>query len=124
VVNGERRSILRARETPKGFLVDLEGVRDRRTAAALRGAELLLDRDELDVPSEGEFYVGDLLGLEAFDEAGEKLGTVVDLLETPVHEVLVVEDKSGDSRYVPFTRAHVPELSLEVGRLVVAPPQS
>lgn len=122
VVNGERRRILKARETPKGFLVDLGGVGDRGEAALLRGTDLLLDRDELDPPEEGEFYVGDLVGLDACDGSGEKVGKVTDLFETPAHEVLVVCDGEGEAHYVPFTFEHVPEVDVRGGRVVVSLP--
>ena len=122
VVAGQRRRISRVRETPKGFLVDLEGVGDRSGAAALRGEELVLDRRELDVPEEGEFYVQDLVGLRAVSEAGEVFGTVAETFETPAHEVLVVRTE-GAVLYVPFTLEHVPEVDLGTRRLVVRPPE-
>ena len=122
VVDGERRRILKARETPKGFLVELEGVHDRGVASELRGTELLLDRSELDEPEEGEFYVGDLVGLEAYDASGAKIGIVADLYATPAHDVLVVGDEGGEEHYVPFTHEHVPEVDPESGRLVVILP--
>jgi 16S rRNA processing protein RimM len=119
-VGGERRQILVARETPKGFLVDLEGVTSREGAARLRGLELLLDREELDAPEEGEFYVGDLLGLDAYDAEGKNIGSVVDVLETPAHEVLVLrDDESTAEHYVPFTLEHVPTVDPQEGRVVV-----
>lgn len=121
VVEGERRRILAARETPKGFLIDLEGIEDRDLAGSLRGSELLLGREELDAPEEGEFYVGDLVGLEAYDEAGARVGSVADILETPAHEVLVVQGYDEEI-YVPFTFEHVPKVDLEGGRIVVRPP--
>jgi 16S rRNA processing protein RimM len=124
VIKGERRRILVARETPKGFLVDLEGVGDRDLAASLRGAELLLDREELDVPEEEEFYVGDLVGLSAYDGAGTYIGKVVDLFETPAHEVLVVRDGPAVEHYVPFTFEHVPTVDLEGDRIVMNLPEA
>jgi 16S rRNA processing protein RimM len=123
VVEGERRRILAARETPKGFLIDLEGIEDRDLAGSLRGSELLLGREELDAPEEGEFYVGDLVGLKAYDEAGARVGSVSDILETPAHEVLVVQDYDEEI-YVPFTFEHVPKVDLEGGRIVVSPPET
>ena len=122
VVAGQRRRISRVRETPKGFLVDLEGVGDRSGAAALRGEELVLDRRELDVPEEGEFYVQDLVGLRAVSEAGEVFGTVAETFETLAHEVLVVRTERA-VLYVPFTLEHVPEVDLGTRRLVVRPPE-
>jgi 16S rRNA processing protein RimM len=122
VVAGRRRRISRVRETPKGFLVDLEGVVDRRGASALKGEELVLERRELDTPQEGEFYVGDLMGLVAMNETGEILGTVDETFETLAHEILVVR-KEGDVLYVPFTLEHVPEVDLDARRVVVRPPE-
>jgi 16S rRNA processing protein RimM len=123
VVAGTRRRISAARETPKGFLIDLEGVDVRSDVDALRGEELILGRDELDAPEEGEYYVADLVGLTAVDDAGEVLGAVDDTFETAAHEVLVVR-REDEELYVPFTLEHVPELNLESGRVVIRPPES
>jgi 16S rRNA processing protein RimM len=124
LVAGRRRRISQVRQTPKGFLVDLDGVGHRSEAADLRGEGLVLDRSELDSPEEDEVYVDELVGLEAVDESGTVLGTVEETFETPAHEVLVVREE-GDApvRYVPFTREHVPGLDLAARRLVVRPPE-
>ena len=121
VIDGERRRILASRQTPKGFLIDLEGVGDRDLAASLRGSELVLDREELDTPDEEEFYVGDLVGLAVYDEAGMRIGSVADVLETPAHEILLIRDDEAEPAefYVPFTYEHVPRVDPEGGRVVV-----
>ncbi len=126
VVDGERRRILASRPTPKGFLVDLEGIADRDLAASLRGHELLLDREELDAPDEEEFYVWDLVGLEVYDEAGFRIGNVADVLETPAHEILLIRDDEEEpaEHYVPFTHEHVPTVDLEGGHVVVDLPKA
>ena len=121
-VAGTRRAIKNARVTPKGFLLDLKGVNDRRAAAALSGEALLLDRSELDGPGEDEFYVGDLVGLSAVDGAGGRLGEVAETFETAAHEVLVIRTPDGDV-LVPFTMEHVPGVDLEAGRVTVRPPE-
>ena len=123
VVAGRRRRISRVRETPRGFLIDFEGVGDRSGAAALQDEELVLDRQELDTLEEGEFYVGDLVGLTAISDAGEVIGTVKETFETAAHEILAVS-KEGDVLYVPFTLEHVPEVDLDARRVVVRPPEA
>jgi 16S rRNA processing protein RimM len=122
VVAGRPRRISRVRETPKGFLIDLEGIEDRSGAAAFRGEELLLDRRELDAPQAGEFYVGDLVGLTAMSDAGKVVGTVAETFETSAHEILVVRNE-GDVLFVPLTLEHVPEVDLDARRVVVRPPE-
>ncbi|HWI45617.1 MAG TPA: ribosome maturation factor RimM [Rubrobacter sp.] len=124
VVAGVRRRISSARQTPKGFLLDLEGVESRTDAQPLRGEQLFVDRKELDSTEEGEFYVADLVGLTAVGNAGEVLGTVTDTFETAAHEVLVVrEEKGRQDLYLPFTMEHVPQVDLQRGRIVVRPPE-
>jgi 16S rRNA processing protein RimM len=124
LVQGVRRRISSARQTPKGFLLDLEGVESRTAAQRLRGEQLLLDRGELDATEEGEFYVADLIGLSAVSDAGEVLGKVTDSFETAAHEVLVVrEERAGQELYLPFTLEHVPRVDLQTGRIVARPPE-
>ena len=124
VVGGERRRITAARETPKGFLVDVEGIGSIEDVNLLKGEELLIGRAELDPPEEGEYYVADLVGLTAFDDDGEVLGVVSDTFETAAHEVLVVSEEGGRDLYVPFTLEHVPGLDLGSRRVVIRPPES
>jgi 16S rRNA processing protein RimM len=124
VVAGVRRRISSARQTPKGHLLDLEGVESRADAQPLRGEQLLLDREELDATEEGEYYVADLVGLTAVSDAGEVLGTVADSFETAAHEVLVVREVKGrQDLYLPFTMEHVPKVDLQTKRIVVRPPE-
>jgi len=101
-------------------------VGDRSGASALRGEELVLDRQDLDAPGEGEFYVDELIGLTAVGEDGEVLGRVEETFETPAHEILVVrkeEESDGPALYVPFTLEHIPEIDLGSGRVVIRPPE-
>ena len=124
VVAGVRRRISTARQTPKGYLLDLEGIESRSDAKFLGGEQLLLDREELDTPDEGEFYVADLIGLTAVNDASAVLGTVADTFETAAHEVLVVRaEKDRQEMYIPFTLEHVPEVDLGAGRVVIRPPE-
>lgn len=123
IVAGVRRRISNARETPKGFLLDFEGIESRAAADSLRGEELFLDRRELDAPEAGEVYVADLVGLAVVNDAGDVVGTVKDTFETAAHEVLVIS-REDDELYVPFTLEHVPVLDLETGRVVIRPPES
>jgi 16S rRNA processing protein RimM len=123
VMGGAKRRISAARETPKGFLVDVEGVGSREAASSLRGEELLIGRGDLDPPEEGEFYVADLVGLTAIDDGGKVVGVVSDSFETAAHEVLVVRRGPQDI-YVPFTLEHVPNVDLESRRVVIRPPES
>ena len=124
VLAGRRRRISNVRNTPKGFLLDLEDVEDRSGASALRGEELFLARAELDAPDEDEFYVADLVGMSAVDDTGRAVATVSETFENPAHELLVIRPSEDTlDLLVPFTLEHVPEVDLQARRLVVRLPE-
>ncbi|UUX48030.1 ribosome maturation factor RimM [Nisaea acidiphila] len=105
------------------LLVRIAGVGDRNAAEALKGTELLIDRDRLPEADEDEFYHADLIGLQADQVAGGTLGTVAAVQNFGAGDLL--EIRLPDSRktvLVPFDESTVPEIDLEGGRLLVDPP--
>ncbi len=96
------------------------GLTDRDGAAALTGTKLYVDRASLPPPDEDEFYQIDLLGLLAEDEAGQALGRVAAVQNFGAGDLLAIAPSVGDTLLVPFTKAFVPILDFEGGRLVVA----
>jgi 16S rRNA processing protein RimM len=101
-----------------GLIGRFDGVDDRDGAAALLGADVAVDREDLPEPGEDEYYWADLVGLEVVTTEGVSLGRVASLMETGANDVMIVE---GDrERLVPFTPGrHVQEVDLDGGRIVV-----
>ena len=112
-------TVERARPTPDGsWLVALSGVVTRNDAESLRGALVSARRADLPPPDPDELYVEDLLGLAAVDPDGRPLGTVREIYSNGAQEVLIVATDRGDVE-VPFVEAHVGEVDLDAGRLVI-----
>jgi 16S rRNA processing protein RimM len=106
------------------WLVGFEEVPDRTGAEGLRGTRLLLEDDlpEEEAPDEDAWYERDLVGLTAFDPAGDQLGEVTGLRTGP-QDQLVLRLADGHEALVPFVHAIVPTVDVEGGRVVVdAPP--
>jgi len=102
-------------------LARIEGVTDRDAAQRLTGTRLYVERDQLPEPEEDEFYFADLIGLRAETAAGQALGTVRAVEEHGAGTFLVLD--GPPERLIPFTRACVPVVDLDGGRLVVEPPE-
>jgi 16S rRNA processing protein RimM len=115
--------ILSARPADKETLVLLEGVQDRSAAEALKGTTVLVFREDLPPPEEGEFFQADLVGLAAFDPAGKPLGVVEELWDTGPIPNLVIRGGEGGELVVPFADPFVSGVDLEGGRLTVDPPE-
>ena len=100
-------------------VVDGQEVRvtDRTRAESLVNLRLYVERDRLPAPEEDEFYLTDLVGLEAVGKDGAPLGRVA-----AVHDYGAGASLEIGALLVPFTRAVVPEVDLAAGRIVVVPP--
>lgn len=111
------------REGPGGdLLVALAGVTTREAAEALQGAQLLAFRDDLSPPAEGEFFQGDLVGLEAVTPEGRKLGRVEEVWSSGPVPNLVIRG-GAEELMVPFADDFIAEVDLEEQRVVVIPPE-
>ena len=94
-------------------------ITDRNEAETLTNTELFAPRSSLPAPEEEEFYLTDLIGLNAMSETGAKIGTIA-----------AVHDYGGGSSLeimpgallVPFTRAAVPVVDVSAGHVVIVPP--
>ena len=102
----------------------LAGVSTRDAADALRGLEIFARRDQLPPPNEDEFYYDDLLGLEAVDGAGARLGRVVSLMNHGAGDVLeIAPAQGGETLLLPFTKRVAPHIDFDTGRIVIVPPR-
>jgi len=91
----------------------LAGCEDRDGAAAYRGRQVAVARDELPAAAENEFYWVDLIGLRVVNTAGEDLGAVDRVLETGANDVLVLHGER--ERLIPFIEQVVLEVDLAAG---------
>ncbi|WP_434300194.1 ribosome maturation factor RimM [Corallococcus exiguus] len=111
------------RPANKEDLVFFEGVASRTAAEALVGAKVFVYREDLEPPEEGEFFQGDLVGLNAVDEQGASLGTVEEVWATGEVPNLVIRAKGRPELVVPFADEFVPAVDVPAGRIVIRPPE-
>jgi 16S rRNA processing protein RimM len=115
------------RVTPKAVIARIKGVTTREGAEALTRTKLYLPRARMparEAREEGEWYVADLVGLEAVDTQGEAIGTVVAIHNFGASDIVEIALTSGeDNLLVAFTEATVPEVDIAAGRIVVVPPE-
>ena len=91
----------------------------REAAQALVNTRLYIPREKLPPPGEEEFYLADLMGLEAIDSEGRVLGRV-----DTVHDYGAGTSLEIGRIILPFTKAFVPVVDIGAGRItVVLPPE-
>ena len=108
---------------PPELIVRARGVDSKEAADALRGLQLHVRRDVLPPPEEDEFYLHDLIGMEARDPAGAPLGRIKAVFNHGAGDILELDPGDGGrSRLIPFTREAVPEVDVAGRRIMVAEP--
>jgi 16S rRNA processing protein RimM len=123
--SGEERdmAVESARRASDATLVSLAGVTSRSAAEAFKGATVLVHREDLPPPAAGEWFQGDLVGLEARTPDGTALGRVTEIWNTGPVPNLVIEGTGSEPLVVPFVDEFVPEVDVKAGVLVVRPPE-
>lgn len=118
----------------QGFVAKLASIDDRNDAEAAKGLLIGVAEAALPEPERGEYYWRDLLGAEVVNADGQVLGKVDSLIETGVHDVLVIKPVAGAERQaaeqkseqqsaadilIPFHDTYVLEVDMDAGRIRV-----
>jgi len=101
-VGGSARRVLAIRDGGKTAVARFEGIGDRSAAEALRGSLVEVDRSALPALEEGEYYHADLIGLQAVDRAGNRVGSVVAVENYGAGDLLEIEMENGRRSLIPF----------------------
>ena len=102
----------------KTWVVKLVGVDDRNGAEQMVGQFVGAPRSALPATEQDEFYWADLVGLNVVNEKQERLGRVVEMIESGAHAVMVVVD--GEiKRLLPFVGHVVKDVDVAAGMMRV-----
>lgn len=113
-----RARVEQARPADKSVLLKLAGVDSREAADELRGAEIVVAREALPEPGEGEYYLVDLLGAEVFVPEG-RIGVVVEIQTHPSVDAIVILRADGTRVVQVLTQPWLGEVAPEQRRIVL-----
>ena len=97
--------------------VGLRGIPDRNAAELFRGKKIEGEREDAPPLEEGRYYIVDIIGLVCETEAGETLGTVVDIANL-ASDVYTIE-KAGKRILFPAVKDVIKKYDLENGKLII-----
>ena len=102
-------------------LLTFPDITDRDTAQALRGTLVRISGSQARPLEEGEFYHYQLLGLSVYDEAGQLLGKLEEILESGEVDIYVVRNEDKREQLFPALKEVVLEIDPTADRVVVRP---
>lgn len=102
------------------ILAKFKNYNDRNLVEQLRGKLITVPRNQAVVLPKGHFYIFDLIGLEVFEESGNFLGNLTDVLQTGSNDVYVVE-KSDSTKpiLIPALKKVVLDINIETKKMLV-----
>ena len=117
-VDGKPLEVLSARVHKTMLLVKFKGYADVNAAMALKGKRVSIARKDAKL-APGQFFLADLIGLEVKDEAGERVGTLAEVLTPSKQNIYVVEGNDGATHMIPAVPEFVKKVDIDAGEVVV-----
>jgi 16S rRNA processing protein RimM len=112
------------RPIKNGFAARIAEIATKEEADALKGTELFANRGSLPSLPDDEYYHADLIGLDVVDTGGTPLGRIKTVQNHGADDLLEVQKPASSATFLlPFTRAFVPTVDLDAGRVVADPPE-
>jgi 16S rRNA processing protein RimM len=116
------RTVLGARLHAGNALIRLQGVSTPETVERFRGTPLRIRGADARPLAANEYFLFQMIGLQVFDESGNRLGQVTDLIETGANDVLVIApDAGGTDILLPSHPDVIVAMDPAAGRIVVRP---
>jgi len=119
----EIRLVEKTYQHKKFIIVKFAGVNDMNAGEALKGALVMIPREELMPLPEDTFYIFDIVGLEVVTTEGRSLGHVKEVLQTGANDVYVVEGNTRRPLLIPALKKVVLRVDTAEKRMTVELPE-
>lgn len=88
--------------------------------AELKGARIKVPKEKIAAYLEkDEYYIDDLIGLDAFDTNNNYLGKIVNIISTYEEDLLEIKDQNNLKHLVPFVKELVPEVFIKEKKVII-----
>ena len=116
----ERTLTIRSVKFFKKFVIlGFKGMDRIEDVEKLKGADLLINREDAIPLEEGEYFIPDLLGLRVVTDDGRELGVIKDVIETGANNVYDVQNEDGARILIPAIPQCILDVRLEEGDMTV-----
>ena len=119
--DGKQLTIRSSRWHNQILLLAFDGVTDRNQIEKLRDQLISSDVD-LDSLAPGEYHFQQLIGCEVFQQNGELIGAVDEIVKLPGQDLLSV-NRAGAQVLIPMVKQIIIEIDVSAKKIVVNPPE-
>ncbi len=112
--------ILSIRTDRESLLISFEGISNCEEASMLRNATIEVDVSMMPELRKNQYYYHQIIGLSVVTVAGEMIGKVIDIMETPGNEVYVIQGM-GKEYLIPAVKPIITAIDLNAGTMTITP---
>jgi 16S rRNA processing protein RimM len=122
-INGQMFPIkIDSHRTHKGLdLITFNNINNINDVLPYLQKEIYVESTSLSELNEDEYYYHELIGLDAYLESGEKIGSIADLEEVPQGVLLVLKKTDNKEVLIPFVKEFVQEVDIENRKIIITP---
>ncbi|MBU3189234.1 ribosome maturation factor RimM [Clostridium bowmanii] len=118
-IDGEIRKVEGCKLQSDRAILKIEGIDTIEQAELYRNKYLMVSREDAIKLPEGSYYVADLIDCSVFEEGGEELGKVFDVLSTPGNDVYWVKGKK--EVLIPVLKDIVISIDIDKREIIIKP---
>lgn len=119
----EKYDIENVKYTRGMVIVKFKEVNDMDSAERMKGLYLKVDRKNAVKLPKDAFFICDLIECDVYEENGNNLGKIKDVLKTGSNDVYLVKDGNNREILIPALKSVVTEVSIENKKIVVKLPE-
>lgn len=103
----------------KFVLLALAEVTDMDAAMALRQSIIKIPRSQALPLEQDEFYISDLVGIEVYDDLGQKIGPLKEIIFTGSNDVYVVDNGTKNGLLLPAIKQCIKSIDVANNKMIV-----
>lgn len=119
LADGAQLTVESARFHKQFVLLKFRGLDTMNDVERLRGKLIQVAREDAVVLPEGHYYFFDIIGLDVYTVAGERLGTITEILQTGSNDVYVAQLPGQKPVLIPALKQVVRQIDLPGKKMLV-----
>lgn len=104
-------------------IIKIEGINDMTHAETFKNCKLLVDRENAVKLPEDSYFICDILGCEVFEENGQRLGVVKNVLKTGSNDVYELDSDKYKELLIPAIKSVILDVDIHNKKIIVKLPE-
>ena len=114
-------TITSVRQQGESYLFSFAELSDSESASVLTNQILYVRNANRPKLPKGQYYQHKLLGIAVFDQAGNPLGTLTEVISTGANDVFVIKDDDGKEILIPAIHEVIQQIDTDQKRMIIQP---